>query len=888
MFIIKDFYRISRKEALEKLKSSEENGLNIKDVEKRIKEYGKNKLPEPEKKNPILVFLSNFNNVLIYLLMAAAVVTMLLNHIIDAAVIFAVVVINAVIGFIQEGKAEKAIDGIRKMLSLEANVIREGSLSKINAEDLVPGDIVEVKAGDKVPADMRILKSNNLRAEESALTGESMDSEKTADIIEKEVVIGDRNNMLYSGTLITSGKGMGIVTATGKETEIGRISQMITGVEKITTPLIEKINGFGKSLSIITVILAIAFFSFGFFVRDYELVDMFLATVSLVVAAIPEGLPVIMTITLAVGVQKMVKRNAIIRRLPSVETLGSINVICSDKTGTLTKNEMTVRSVVTFDNFYSVTGEGYEPKGKILKNDEIVDLQKDEALSFLIKTGKLCNDSDIEQKDDGHWGVVGAPTEGALITLAYKGNLYDIPEERISSLPFNSANKYMVTLNIIEGKKYLLLKGAPERVLKFSQHQLTDSGINPISRDDWGKKIDRLAEEGERVIALAYKEWWDGEELDPSQGLNEYIFLGLTGIIDPPREEAMAAIQECKEAGINVKMITGDHSVTARVIAEKLGIGNNNGVLTGSEIEKMTSEDLKDQVLEYDIFARTEPEHKLRLVEAIQENGLLCAMTGDGVNDAPALKKANIGIAMGIKGTEVSKEAAEMVLADDNFASIVYAVEEGRTVYDNIKKNMIFMLPTNGAEMIVLMAAILIGLTLPITPVQILWVNMVTTITLEFALIFEPMEKKVMTRPPRPKDEPILSSYLVFRTAYVALLSGLLTFGLFNLFHGNGETIAYSRTVALNMLVFAQAFYLVNCRKIHDTTLGEGFFENKKVFYVIGILIIFQLLITYVPFLNLFFGTLPLRMSSWVYPIGGGLIIFFLVEIEKIITQKFF
>lgn len=887
MVIINDYYRISSEEVVEKFNSSVEKGLTIEETNKRQNKYGKNKLPEPEKKNPILVFLSNFNNVLIYLLMAAAVITALLDHVIDAAVIFAVVIINAVIGFIQEGKAEEAINGIRKMLSLEAKVIRDGNLSKINAEDLVPGDIVEIKAGDKVPADMRILKSNNLRAEESALTGESMDSEKTSEIIENEVVIGDRNNMLFSGTLITSGKGIGIVTATGIETEIGRISKMITGVEKITTPLIEKINGFGKSLSIITIVLAIAFFAFGFFIRDYELVDMFLATVSLVVAAIPEGLPVIMTITLAVGVQKMVKRNAIIRRLPSVETLGSINVICSDKTGTLTKNEMTVSSVVTFDNTYEVTGEGYEPEGNILKNDEVADLENEKVLSFLIKTGKLCNDSDIEKRDDSLWGVVGAPTEGALINLAYKGGLNDIPEERISSLPFNSANKYMVTLNVIDGKKYLLLKGAPERVLKFSQYQLIESGVNSISREDWGKKIECLAEKGERVIALAYKEWLDGEKLDPAEGSKDYIFLGITGIIDPPREEAMAAIQECKEAGINVKMITGDHSVTARVIAEKLGIGNGNGVLTGSEIEKMSPEELKEQVLKYDIFARTEPEHKLRLVEAIQKNELLCAMTGDGVNDAPALKKANIGIAMGIKGTEVSKEAAEMVLADDNFASIVYAVEEGRTVYDNIKKNMIFMLPTNGAEMIVLMAAVLIGLTMPITPVQILWVNMVTTITLEFALIFEPMEKKVMTRPPRPKNEPILSPYLIFRTAYVALVTGLLTFGLYNIFHGNGESIAYSRTVALNMLVLAQGFYLINCRKIHDTTLGEGFFENKKVFYVIVILVIFQIMITYLPILNAFFGTVPLRSLSWIYPVAGGVLIFFLVEFEKFITGKF-
>ena len=888
MLIIKEYYKMPIEEVVKDFDSSVDLGLTKEEVEKRLLKYGKNKLPEPEKKNPILAFLANFNNVLIYLLMASAIVTALLDHIIDATVIFAVVIINAVIGFIQEGKAEKALEGIRKMLSLHANVIREGSLGKIDAEDLVPGDIVEIKAGDKVPGDMRILESINLRAEESALTGESLDAEKSTESIEMDVVLGDRKNMLYSGTLITSGNGKGIVTGIGKDTEIGKISSMISGVERATTPLIEKINGFGKQLSIFTVFLAVSFFSFGFFIRDYELVDMFLATVSLVVAAIPEGLPVIMTITLAVGVQKMVKRNAIIRHLPSVETLGSVNIICSDKTGTLTKNEMTVKTIVTHNQLYEVSGEGYEPEGVILKNENEVELQKEDALSLLIKTGRICNNSDIEKNEAGNWRVVGTPTEGSLITLAYKAGMENISEKRIASLPFNSADKYMITLNELEGKKYLFLKGAPERVLKLSSLQFTESGINDLSTNYWEEEIEKLAGLGERVLGLAYKEYLSTSEEDPFSNPEGFVFLGLTGIIDPPRAEAIKAIEECKKAGITVKMITGDHSVTASVIAQKMGIGNNNGVLVGSEIEKMTSEELKEKVLLYDIFARTEPEHKLRLVEAIQENNLLCAMTGDGVNDAPALKKADIGIAMGIKGTEVSKEAAGMVLVDDNFASIVNAVEEGRTVYDNIKKNMIFMLPTNGAEMIVLMVAILFGIAMPITPVQILWVNMVTTITLEFALIFEPMENKVMERPPRPKNEPIFSGYFIMRTVLVSALTGFLTFYLYNLFQQNGESIAYSRTVALNMLVLAQAFYLLNCRKIHDVTIGKGFFENKKIFHVIGILVVFQLFITYIPFLNIFFGTAGLRLSSWLYPVIGGALIFGIIEIEKLITGKFF
>lgn len=878
---MKDYYRMPIKDVLKALDSSFDSGLSKEEVEKRSSVYGKNKLPEPEKKNPVLIFLSNFNNILIYLLIAAGIVTALLEHIFDSIVIFAVVIINAVIGFIQEGKAEKALEGIKKMLSLEANVIRGGSLGKINGEELVPGDIVELKAGDKVPADIRILTSNNLRSDESLLTGESIDQEKETDDISHEVALGDRNNMLFSGTLVTAGKGRGIVTETGKNTEIGKISVMISRVEKNTTPLIEKINTFGKSLSLFTIVLATMFFLFGFFVRNYEAVEMFLATVSLIVSAVPEGLPVILTITLAVGVQKMVKRNAIIRRLPSVETLGSINVICSDKTGTLTKNEMTVKTIFTGEEKYCVTGEGYAPEGRIEKDGTEVDLSENKALELLLIAGKLCNDSSIEKDEKGYWRPVGAPTESALISLAEKAGIMDIAAHRKNLLPFDSGNKFMVTHNEYAGKEYLFLKGAPERILKFSDYQGTKAGQEKIDTGFWSQKTEEIAGLGERVIALAFKEYNEGEDLDPSKGKGGYVFLGIAGIIDPPREEAVAAINECKRAGINVKMITGDHSITAKVIAEKLGIGNNNGVLTGAEIEKMSPEELKKQVMKYDIFARTEPEHKLRLVEAIQENGLLCAMTGDGVNDAPALKKADIGIAMGIKGTEVSKEAAEMVLADDNFASIVYAVEEGRTVYDNIKKNMIFMLPTNVAEMLVLMTAVIMGVTMPITPVQILWINMVTTITLEFALIFEPMEKNVMDRPPRARNEGILTPYFIIRTLFVAVVTGALTFYIYHFFHNGGDSIAYSRTAALNMLVLAQAFYLLNCRKIHEPGIGKGFFENKKIFIVIGILVLMQAVLVYLPLFNTLFGTVPMRLESWLYPVFASLLVFILVEIEK-------
>ena len=885
---MKKWHTLTPEEVVAAQEVSMEAGLAESDVLERLKRYGPNKLPEGQKRSALMRFLIQFHNVLIYLLLFAAVVTALMDHLVDTFVIIGVVVINAGIGFIQEGKAEKALEGIKKMLSLDALVIRAGKRNKIKAEELVPGDIVLLKSGDKVPADMRLLYEKNLRVEESPLTGESTDVTKTTKPVSADAVLGDRKNMVYSGTLVTYGEARGVVVATGVETEIGKITTLISEVEKITTPLLQKMDRFGKVLSLIILVIASGFFAFGYLVRDYTYVEMFLATISMVVAAIPEGLPAIVTIALAIGVQRMAKRNAIIRRLPSVETLGAVNVICSDKTGTLTRNEMTAKTIMTAETRYDVSGGGYKPEGEIRIGDTPVSPGEDKVLEMLISAARICNDGDIKLSEDGQWQVIGTATEGALVTLAHKAGVGDIDAPRLDAIPFESANKFMATLNEWNGDTTIFFKGAPERVMSYCNRQLTASGEAPLDADCWHNSMDTIARKGERVIALAYRKAPGQTTLDLDTLGSDFIFLGFVGIMDPPREEALTAIEACKKAGIRVIMITGDHSVTAEAIARQLGISNGEEVITGAQLEKMSEEELHKVVMETNVFARTDPEHKLRLVRALQANGLLCAMTGDGVNDAPALKRANIGIAMGIKGTEVSKEAAEIILTDDNFASIVNAVEEGRTVYDNIRKTILFILPTNGAESLVLMAAIILGITMPITPVQILWVNMVTAVTLALSLVFEPMENQVMEKPPRDKDEPMLGRYFLMRTLFVSLVIGIVTFLEYNVIYDSGENLEYARTVAVNMLVAGQAFYLLNCRKIHESTIGKGFFDNHVVFMAMGILIVFQMLFTYAPFMNLFFGTVPIDLADWFYPFFGGLAVFLIVEAEKYITRRFF
>lgn len=882
----KTWYAKEADEVLNLLKTVED-GLTPEETGSRLEEFGPNKLPEAKKQSPLIRFLLHFHNMLIYVLMAAAVVTALLGHWIDTWVIVAVILINAVIGFIQEGKAEKALESIKNMLSLEASVIRNGQRKTILAEELVPGDVVFMQSGDKVPADIRLFRVRNFQVEESVLTGESVAVEKNTDAAEPGSVPGDQTCMAFSGTSVVYGQARGVVVATGSDTELGKIKQMMSDVEKITTPLLRQIDSFGRILSVVIIVVTLLFFALGYFFRDYAIDELFLAVISLAVAAIPEGLPAIMTITLAVGVQAMARRNAIIRKLPSVETLGSVAVICSDKTGTLTRNEMTATSVITAESEYTVEGVGYAPKGRIRKGDETISVADEELLSDLIKTVRICNEASLKEKE-GEWVISGNPTEAALITLAHKGGVEDVQPHREDVIPFESDHKYMATLNRLDDdSKRIYVKGAPEVLLEMCSHQKGVAGSEAIDQNYWEEQMEKLASEGRRLIAAAYREADNGKSALSHEDLKqELIFLGLIGIIDPPREEAVEAIKVCKEAGIRVKMITGDHLLTAKAIGKEIGIGDGEKAVSGAELEEMSDEEMRKAVIEYDVFARTSPEHKLRLVKALQAEKLICAMTGDGVNDAPALKRADVGIAMGIKGTEVTKEASEMVLADDNFASIANAVEEGRTIYDNLRKAILFILPTNGAESLVIMAAVIMGIVMPITPAQILWINMVTAVTLALALSFEPTEKGVMKRPPRRSGEPILGGYFLWRILFVSLLIGGFTLLLYYWLKENGYALETARTIAVNTLVAGQLFYLFNCRKMVETSVGKGFFGNRYAFLAAGVLVVLQLLFTYAPFMHEWFGSYPIELSYWLFPLVGGVGVFILVELEKLILGR--
>lgn len=883
---MKNAYTKKAEEVLEELKADKVNGLTSSEAQDRLKSYGLNTLPEAGKKSWFVRLMTHFHNVLIYILLVAAVITALMEHWIDTAVILGVVIINAVIGYIQEGKAEKALQSIRKMLSVKALVLRDGKKTSLKVENLVPGDIVQLKSGDKVPADIRIFEAKDFQVEESPLTGESTAVEKNSQPVSEGAMIADQYSMAFSGTVVVYGTATGVVVRTGAQTEIGRINEMISSVENISTPLLQQIEKFGKWLSLIILLSTIAFFGFGYFFRDYTLAELFLASIGLIVASIPEGLPAIMTITLAIGVQRMASRNAIVRKLPSVETLGAVKVICTDKTGTLTKNEMTVTSVITADKEYEVEGTGYRPKGDITHKGNVVNVEDEPVLLQFIQAAKASNNAEVYEKD-GQWKITGAPTEGAMLTLSHKAGLEQFNPERIDSVPFESEHKYMATLNRVENNVFVFLTGAPDKLLGFCTKQYTQDGLQEIDKAYWEQKMEQIAKKGQRMLGVAFEKADDNlAKIDKDSCEKNKVFLGVTGIVDPPRDEVLEAIKECKSAGVQVKMITGDHAVTAKTIGRQIGIGDGEKAMTGAQLEEMTDEQLREVVNDCDIYARTSPEHKLRLVTALQENGNPVAMTGDGVNDAPALKKAHIGIAMGIKGTEVTKDASEIVLTDDNFATIVNAIEEGRTVYDNIRKALLFLLPTNGAEAVVLIAAIFLGMVImPITPIQILWVNMVTAVTLALALAFEPMERNVMERSPRERKEPLLGKLFIWRISFVSFLIGGLTLAVFAMLMQKNHEDEFVRTVAVNTLVAGELFYLFNCRRMKGSILDKGFFKNPYAFLASGALIALQSLFVYLPAMNSFFGTRPVTGIYLLYPLVAGLIVFVVVELEKYVMR---
>lgn len=868
-------------------------GLSAEEAAERLARFGPNRLAPPKRRGPLVRFLLQFHNVLIYVLLAAVAVTVALGHWVDSAVILGVVLVNTLVGFFQEGKAEKALEAIRGMLSPKATVRRCGRRREIPAEELVPGDVVLLASGDKVPADLRLIEAKSLRIEEAALTGESEPVEKTLAPVDPEAPIGDRACMAYSGTLVTYGQGAGVVVATGAATELGRIGAMLEQVEQVETPLLRKMAAFARQLTVAILAAAALVFAFGILARDYSAADMFTAAVALAVAAIPEGLPAILTITLAIGVQRMARRNAIIRRLPAVETLGSVTVICSDKTGTLTRNEMTVRRVVTADGTFEVEGAGYAPRGGFLVEGREAAVDDYPELLEIARAALLCNDAALRE-EAGEWRLEGDPTEGALVSLALKAGLHPRVEAeerpRIDAIPFESEHRFMATLHHDHaGHAFVYVKGAPERVLELCRAQRSRGEDRPLDLEYWHRRIEEAAAAGQRVLAAAFRAVEPGKRellfAEVEQG--GFTLLALFGLIDPPREEAVRAVARCRGAGIRVKMITGDHAVTARAIGAQLGIGDGVRALTGVELESMDQAALRRAVQEADVFARASPEHKLRLVEALQANGEVVAMTGDGVNDAPALKRADVGVAMGRKGTEAAKEVAAMVLADDNFASIAHAVEEGRTVYDNLRKAITFLLPINGGESLSLVAAILLGATLPVTPVQILWVNMVSSVGLALALAFEPTEPDVMRRPPRPVGEPILSGFLLWR---IALVSALFLSGIFGMFQwalARGASVEEARTVAVNTLVAMEVFYLFSVRYLRTPSFTfEGVKGTRPVLIAVFTVFGLQLLFTYAPFMELFFDSRPLPFWRGVEVVTVGMAVLVVLEVEKFLRRR--
>ncbi len=880
------WHTLSVAHTLQKLATTP-GGLSTAEAQRRLQIHGPNRLRPPQRRGPVLRFLLQFHNVLIYVLLLSAGITAVLGHAVDTGVILGVTLINAIVGFVQEGKAESALAAIRNMLSLKATVLRDGQRCEIAAEELVPGDWVLLQSGDKAPADLRLVNCKNLRIQEAVLTGEAEAVEKTIAPAVAEAALGDRTDMVYSGTLVSYGQATGVVVATGEQTEIGRISTLLEQVEEIATPLLRQMAQFGRWLSAAIVLAAAATFALGVYWRGLSEDDMFMAAVALAVAAIPEGLPAIMTIILAIGVQRMARRNAIVRRLPAVETLGAVTVICSDKTGTLTRNEMTVQRVVTAERAFAVSGAGYAPSGGFSVGEQLIQPEAALDLQAIGRAVLLCNDAVLRQQDD-QWRMEGDPTEGALLTLAHKAGLDPKVElarcPRLDSIPFESEHRFMATLHRDQDDHAIVyVKGAPERILTMCACERGLEDMQPLRPDYWRQQVEELAAAGQRVLAIAFRSLPDAQSTLAVADIEvDSILLGLLGISDPPREEAIRAVRQTQQAGIRVKMITGDHGATARAIAVQLGIGDGRQVLTGPELEALDDSALQAVVLDTDVYARASPEHKLRLVAALQARNQVVAMTGDGVNDAPALKRADIGVAMGRNGTEAAKEAAAMVLADDNFASIAHAVEEGRTVYDNLRKALLFTLPTNGAQALVIVAAILLGVTLPITPVQILWVNMVTAVTLALALAFEPAESNVMQRPPRDPGQPLLSGILLWRIGAVSVLLVIAPLALFQWEVMQHRPVAEARTLAVNALVVSEIFYLFNSRYIYGSVLTRaGLLGSRPVLISIGLMLLLQLAFTYLPALQYLMGTASISLADWGIVTLAGLAVLLLVELEK-------
>ncbi|WP_102510461.1 HAD-IC family P-type ATPase [Sanguibacter massiliensis] len=866
------------------------DGLTTDDAARLLAQHGANRLPPPERDPLWKRILVHFDDVLIYVLLVAAVLKAVVGDWVDFAVILAVAIINAGIGFVQEGKAESALASLRTMLSTHAEALRYGQWSKIDADDLVPGDIVRVRAGDRVPADVRVLDATNLRIEESALTGESVPAEKHPGAVEPDAGVGDRTSMMFSSTLVAAGQGSGVVVATGQHTEIGRIQTMMSEVTDVKTPLTRQLDRFGKVIAVAILGLGAFMVLVGRLVHDQPVDELLSAGIGFAVAAVPEGLPALVTITLALGVQQMARRRAITRKLPAVETLGSVTTICSDKTGTLTRNEMTARTVLTADLTIDVEGVGYAPEGRLTAGGAEVVRGEHVAFDALTDVMALCNDARVEQGDDGRWGLVGEPTEGALAVLGLKAGAASGEWERLAVLPFESATKYMATLDRRgEESAVIHVKGAPDRVLERCSAQTSATGgREPLDRDMWLERIDELGSRGLRVLAAARKPAEPGVTTVAADDVADGLELcGLVGIVDPPRPEAIEAIAECHAAGIGVKMITGDHAGTAFAIAQEMGIARPGArVLTGADLEELTTSELRKVVRDVDVYARTSPEHKIRIVAALQSHGEIVAMTGDGVNDAPALTQADVGVAMGIKGTEVTKDAAEVVLADDNFATIERAVEEGRRIYDNIRKSVLFLLPTNGAQSLVVLVAVLAGLTMPLLPVQVLWINMITAVTLSLALAYEQAEPGIMRRPPRDSRSGILDAAAVNKIVVASLAIGAAALGVFMWLERAGEPLAVARTTAVTTLALAQLAYLFSCRFLDRSSLTPAVLRGNRVLWLsAGALLVLQGVFVYAPFMHVWFSSASIGAAHWGVAVAVSVGVLLVVELAKVVSR---
>ena len=858
-------------------------GLTADEVTKRREHFGTNELKAKPGKSPVLRFLLQFHQPLLYILLIAGAIKALIGQWVNAGVIWGVTLINAIIGFIQESKAESAIAALASSVQTNATILRNHQKVQVPSAELVPGDVVLLASGDKVPADLRLLQSRNLQVNESALTGESVAVEKNTQPLNLDAPLAERTNMAYAGSFVTFGTGKGIVVAIGEATETGRISQLMQRGTSLKTPLTRKFDKFSRTLLYIILGIATLTFAVGLGYGN-SWTDMFEAAIAFAVSAIPEGLPAVVTVTLAIGVSRMARRHAIVRKLPAVETLGGATVICSDKTGTLTENQMTVQAIYAGGKQYTITGTGYVPKGEILLDQQPIDHNHYPVLIECLKAGLLCNDSHLEQKA-GEWQVIGDPTEGALIVVANKLQLErsQVEQEmpRVDGIPFESEFQYMATLHEDGEGRVIYVKGSVEAIVQRCQQMLEAEGnLVPINPDIIHQEVDAMAHQGLRVLAFAKKSASTTQDgLDHVDIDKDLIFLGLQGMIDPPRKEAIAAVAACQNAGIQVKMITGDHAVTARAIAQQMGFNHHREILafTGSQLAEMDQSQLASAIEDGTVFARVAPEQKLRIVEALQSKGEIVAMTGDGVNDAPALKQAEIGIAMGAAGTEVAKEAADMILTDDNFASIEAAVEEGRTVYRNLLKAIAFILPVNGGESMTILISVLLARILPILSLQVLWLNMVNSIAMTVPLAFEPKSERVMQQPPRSPREPLLSRSLIKRILAISVFNWILIFGVFEWIKQTTANVDLARTMAIQALVAGRLFYLLSISQLGKALINQirGIKQKISDASAIGIgiacTIILQIIFSQWSLMNRLFSTAPLNLQQWFICLLVGL-----------------